>query len=330
MAILKDSVAWHARRLDYDYRRDCYRTICMEKSNFGGMENVGNTTIITEAALIDEWTTDRRLVYAHGVIIHEFEHNHCGSDVTMETPFDMWLNEAFTVNIEREYVRERFGADAMRLDDLDAMRAPLLGPLAVEDGGKMGQIVREGFNHPDEVVDGVTYVKAPEVLEMLRELMGDEAYAAATKWYFEEYSGGNAGTDQFLDAFRRFSDRNLDSFFHEWLFTIGYPSVTGSYGYDPESRRLVVSLSQKRRGGHGGCFTIPFHVTGVDGSGQAMPSVARTLVLDSEMDEYVFDDVPEAPAFLDWNSGRAFYGAFEDATAMGAGAPETAAAATRT
>ena len=46
--------------------------------------------------------------------------------------------------------------------------------------------------------------------------------------------------------------------------------------------------------------------------------------------EYVFDDVPEAPAFLDWNSGRAFYGAFEDATAMGAVAPETAAAATRT
>ena len=57
----------------------------------------------------------------------------------------------------------------------------------------------------------------------------------------------------------------------------------------------------------------------------------QTAVWDKHfMDEYVFDDVPEAPAFLDWNSGRAFYGAFEDATAMGAGAPETAAAATRT
>jgi aminopeptidase N len=35
------------------------------------------------------------------VIVHEFEHNQCGSDVTMESPFDMWLNEAYTVDVER-------------------------------------------------------------------------------------------------------------------------------------------------------------------------------------------------------------------------------------
>ncbi len=315
MEILKDSVLWHARRLNYDYKRDCYRTICMEKSNFGGMENVGNTTIITEAALIDRWTTDRRLIYAHGVIIHEFEHNHCGSDVTMETPFDMWLNEAFTVNIEREYVKQKFGSELMGLEDLDAMRSPLHGPLAVEDGGKRGRIVREGFNHPDEVVDGVTYVKAPEVLGMLQNLMGDAQYAAAISWYFSEYNGGNAGTDQFLDAFKKFSTRNLNSFFHEWLFTIGYPAITGSYVYNEKDRRLVVSLAQKRRGGPGGMFTVPFHVTGVGYKGQIMKSVDRTLILDDVTVTAVFEDVDEAPVFLDWNSGRAFYGTFEDATA---------------
>ncbi len=315
LSILKDAVLWHSRRLNYDYKRDCYRTICMEKSNFGGMENVGNTTIITEAALIDQWTTDRRLVYAHGVIIHEFEHNHCGSDVTMETPFDMWLNEAFTVNIEREYVKEKFGHELMRLDDLDAMRSPLQGPLAIEDGGKMGRIVREGFNHPDEVVDGVTYVKAPEILGMLRELMGHSNYDNAVSWYFSEYSGGNAGTDQFLDAFRKFSDCSLDSFFREWLFTIGYPAIKGSYVYDEKNRRLVVSLAQKRRGGPGGNFTVPFHVTGVGSNGQRMESVDRTLILDSEAADTIFDEVEETPAFLDWNSGGAFYGSFEDATA---------------
>ena len=324
MAILQDAVRWHARRLGYDYRRECYRTICMEKSNFGGMENVGNTTIITEAALIDEWTPDRRLVYAYGVILHEFEHNHCGSDVTMETPFDMWLNEAFTVNIEREYLADKFGTELMRLSDLDSMRGPLQGPLAVEDAGKMGRIVREGFNHPDEVVDGVTYVKAPEVLGMLRELMGAERYEEAVSWYFTEYNGGNADTDQFLAAFRRFSDRDLDAFFHEWLFTIGYPSLRGAWRHEPASRRLVVALSQRRRGGPGGWFTVPFHVTGVDAAGAPMPSVDRTLVLDCEAAEFVFEDVDTPPAFLDWNSGGAFYGAFEDATSTPAMLAEAA------
>ena len=326
MAILQDAVRWHARRLGYDYRRECYRTICMEKSNFGGMENVGNTTIITEAALIDEWTPDRRLVYAHGVILHEFEHNHCGSDVTMETPFDMWLNEAFTVNVEREYLADTFGAELMRLADLDSMRGPLQGPLAVEDAGKMGRIVREGFNHPDEVVDGVTYVKAPEVLGMLSALMGPDRYEQAIAGYFAKYNGGNANTDQFLDAFRRFSDRDLDPFFREWLYTIGYPALRGAWRHDPASRRLVVALSQRRRGGPGGAFTVPFHVTGVDADGAPMASVDRTLVLDREAAEFVFEGVETAPAFLDWNSGRAFYGAFEDATST----PESLAREART
>ncbi|MBV5332233.1 hypothetical protein JZU54_01355, partial [bacterium] len=53
MEILKRSILWQHAALGYVYPFDTYRTICMEKSNYGGMENVGNTTIITEAALID-------------------------------------------------------------------------------------------------------------------------------------------------------------------------------------------------------------------------------------------------------------------------------------
>ncbi|MBA4386651.1 MAG: DUF3458 domain-containing protein, partial [Verrucomicrobia bacterium] len=143
MQILKESVLWQGRTQEYEYAREVYRTICMEKSNFGGMENVGNTTIVTDAALIDEYTGDSRLKYAHGVIVHEFEHNQCGSDVTMETPFDMWLNEAFTVDVERQFVAGQFDPVCMRLDEVDSMRAPLHGPLAVEDGGHVGSIVRD-------------------------------------------------------------------------------------------------------------------------------------------------------------------------------------------
>ena len=88
MDILKRSILWQHATLGFVYPYDTYRTICMEKSNYGGMENVGNTTIITEAALIDKTTPDARLIYAHGVIVHEYEHNHCGSGVTMESPFE--------------------------------------------------------------------------------------------------------------------------------------------------------------------------------------------------------------------------------------------------
>ena len=243
LEILKAAVLWQAKRLNYEYMRECYRTICMEKSNFGGMENVGNTTIITEAAVIDRWTTDTRLVYANAVIVHEFEHNHCGSDVTMATPFDMWLNEAFTVNIEREYQAEVFGAEYMRLYELDSIRNPSRGPLYETETGAAGRIVRTGFDHPDDVVDGTTYVKAPEVLDILAKIIGKEAYERGTTKYFARYFGGNASTAEFLQCIAEEAPENCDiySILDFWLHYATYPVLTLGWEPDPtDSAKLRI------------------------------------------------------------------------------------------
>jgi len=144
MEILKESVLWIGRTQNYEYPGDTYRTICMNKSNFGGMENVGNTTIVTDAALVDEHTLDHLLMYAHAVIVHEFEHNQCGSETTMETPFDVWLNEAYTVDVERQFMADLFDPTFIRLQQVDSIRHPLLGlwPLRTVDmwGGLSGRV----------------------------------------------------------------------------------------------------------------------------------------------------------------------------------------------
>jgi len=310
MQILKQAILWQAQTQDYEYEREAYRTICMEKSNFGGMENVGNTTIITSAALIDEWTTDRRLQYAYGVIVHEFEHNQCGSDVTMETPFDMWLNEAFTVDVERRFVMSRFDPACIRLDEVDAMREPLAGPLAVEDAGHMGNIVREGFNDPDELVDGVTYVKAAEVINMLRLILGDEAFIQAKSLYFERHRGGNAGTDDFFACFTEISGRDLSQFRREWLHTIGYPRIRAHYRYEPAERTLTVSFTQNRAG-HGGLFHVPVSIAAIDEHGTEIPNTSCIVEITGRERELSFGNVPR-PAFVSFNRDCSFYGTFEE------------------
>jgi len=111
-------------------------------------------------------------------VLAGFEHNQCGSETTMETPFDVWLNEAFTVDVERQFMAQVFDPAVVRLNQVESIRSPLLGPLSIEDSGHAGRIVREGFNDPDELIDGVTYVKAAEVIRMLRLLLGDERFKA--------------------------------------------------------------------------------------------------------------------------------------------------------
>jgi aminopeptidase N len=313
LAILRDAVLWQRQARAYGYRYDTYRTICMEKSNFGGMENVGNTTIITEAALIDPYTSDARLIYAHGVIVHEYEHNECGSDVTMESPFDMWLNEAFTVDVERTYLRSVFNPAFLRLREVDAIRAPGTGPLATEDGGVFGRIVRDGFNHPDELVDGLTYVKAPEVVAMLRLLLGRETFDRGVRLYFDRYTGANANTDQFIACFEEAAGRSLAAFRGPWLESAGYPRITADYHHDADARRLTLTLRQTRTGA-GAPFVIPVVCAAVGADGRDLPGTSRTLILDRPEAAFTFEDVP-APAFVSINRGASFYGTCEDRSA---------------
>ncbi len=309
MEILKRSILWIGETQEYEYTADTYRTICMSKSNFGGMENVGNTTIVTDAALIDWHTLDQGLLYAHAVIVHEFEHNQCGSETTMETPFDVWLNEAFTVDVERRFMEHAFDPAFIRLEQVESIRNPLLGPLALEDGGRVGRIVREGFDEPDQLVDGVTYVKAAEVIRMLRLVLGEAHFLAGWRLYFTRYRHANANSDQFFQCFEEVSGQSLEQFKNGWLNTMGYPRVTARTDWDPQNRTFRIALLQETNPGPAP-FHLPVDAALVDADGNTIPGTERILQLREPEARFELKDVPRQPAFASLNRGYSFYGTF--------------------
>ncbi|MDQ7782047.1 MAG: M1 family metallopeptidase [Desulfomonilaceae bacterium] len=309
MAILKDAVLWVKKTQDYEYPADTYRTICMNKSNFGGMENMGNTTIVTDSALVDEHTLDQTLLYVHAVIVHEFEHNQCGSETTMETPFDVWLNEAYTVDVERQYMADMFDPAFIRLNQVDAIRSPLLGPLAIEDGGRAGRIVREGFNDPDELIDGVTYVKAAEVIGMLRLIIGADKFDAGKTLYFSRYKYSNADTEQFFACFEEVSGRDLSRFKQGWLYTRGYPKVAATTRYDAEAGRYLIDFSQDF-GNAPAPFHLPIQLALVAKDGTVVPGSEQVFEFDQEKATLSIWVGDEEPAFASINRDYSFYGTF--------------------
>jgi aminopeptidase N len=309
MEILKESVLWIDRTQEYEYTGDTYRTICMNKSNFGGMENVGNTTIVTDAALVTEHTLDFALLYAHAVIVHEFEHNQCGSETTMETPFDVWLNEAYTVDVERQFMAALFDPSFVRLNQVEGIRNPLLGPLAIEDAGHAGRIVREGFNDPDELIDGVTYVKAAEVIRMLRLILGSERFHAGKSLYFKRYRNANANTDEFFECFEQVSGSSLEQFKKEWLYRIGYPRVAATTEYEEDKGRYRITFQQELDEGEPP-FHLPVEVALVGKNGRDIPGTREVFQLREAEAVMVFENVPSKPAFASMNRDYSFYGTF--------------------
>ena len=305
MEILKESILFQHDLLGYSYPYETYRTICMEKSLYGGMENTGNTTIITEAALIDGTINDKRLVYAYAIIPHEYEHNHCGSSVTMESVFDMWLNEGYTVNVERAFLHHRFGKTFMRATEIDDMRRTG-GPFSEEESHSASSVVREGVNDPDEVVDAVTYVKSPEVLNTLENLIGKESYKKATELYFKRYNGSNANTDQFLACFdetvKTFADGSplpsggIKEVMFPWLFETLFPTIDASWEWKKGKLSLLVSQD--------GNFTTPVSWCAVkDGK-----DIKEGMIILDKKEKNISVDLSEKPDFISWNRDGRFYG----------------------
>ncbi len=161
----------------YQYTGTVYREIGMQNSDFGGMENVGNTTITMNRIMPYPQMTDPAFEYMVRVKVHEFYHNLNGSQVTGKSPFEIWLNEAVTAFIEDQYHAFLFGDTYTRLQTVLTLFAPSNGIFALDSGSMSMPVEPDGFNDPNDLITGITYVKAAEFVRMIETLMGKELFA---------------------------------------------------------------------------------------------------------------------------------------------------------
>ena len=178
----------------YRYTGTVYREIGMQNSDFGGMENVGNTTITTNRIMPFPQITDPAFEYMTRVKAHEYHHNQNGSEVTGRSPFEIWLNEAVTVHVEEQHHAFLFGEDYNRLGRVLELLAPASGTFALDAGAASMPIIPDGFNDPNDLITSVTYVKAPEYVRMVEALIGKDTFVRGLDRYFKKFKHSNAAT----------------------------------------------------------------------------------------------------------------------------------------
>ncbi|MBR9699641.1 M1 family metallopeptidase [Candidatus Woesearchaeota archaeon] len=282
--------------LGYKYTGTVYREIGMQNADCGGMENVGNTTITTNRIMPFAEMTDSSFEYMIDVKVHEFYHNLNGSEVTGWSPFELWLNEAVTVVIEKQYHAFLFGEDYSRLDVVLGIMSPFGGTLSEDDSALSMPIEPDGFNTPDELITGVTYSKAPEFIRMITLLMGKEKFVEALDVYHRRYKHGNATRAQWLACMEEVSGMDFKKMAQMWLKQLKYPNVHVVRSY--HEKKLTLKLTQS---GH---WEFPFAVALVDENGEDIAE--KTEWIKNPQQEIVFENVE--PSFISLNRGYSFFG----------------------
>ena len=288
----------------YQYTGATYREIAMQNSDFGGMENVGNTTITANRIMPFPAMTDAAYEYLAKVKVHEFYHNLNGSEVTGWSPFEIWLNEAVTVHVENQYHAFHAGEDYSRLQTVLSLLAPGSGTLDLDSGAASLPIEPEGFNDPNELITDITYMKAPEFVRMIETLMGKEQFVRGLDLYHRRYRHGNATRDQWVQAMEEVSGQQFAPMAEGWLKQTGFPTLSVQAAYD--SNRHVMALHLRQAGDRPEKHWIfPVRIALVDASGSDIMEVLFRVEKEEETLEL---DSPEPPAFISINRGYSFYG----------------------
>jgi len=286
----------------YKYTGKVYREIGMQNSDFGGMENVGNTTITTNRIMPFPEMSDPSFEYMTRVKAHEFYHNLNGSEVTGRSPFEIWLNEAVTVHIEKQFHAFLFGEEYARLETVQTLLSPDGGTFRNDEGATSMPIEPDGFNDPNELITGVTYVKAPEFVRMIEILMGRGVFAQGLADYHAKYKHSNASRAQWVESMENACGKKFEAMAHTWLKQTGYPTVNIEVQYDTEKRSL--SIHVKQFGGKEP-WQFPFSVALCDSEGKTVAEEMKWI--QKEEDLFIFENIDE-PAFFSFCRGYSFYG----------------------
>jgi hypothetical protein len=170
------------------------------------------------------------------IIVHELAHQWFGNLITPEDWTHIWLNEGLATYVEALWVEHQEGP--VGLKNFMSQRQWGLGYL--EDP----LLRRPDVDDPLYYFPVSVYHKGGWVMHMLRRLLGDDDFFEGLSVYVHDpdLRWKTAHTDDLINAFEAASNRDLDTFFHQWLEWSTYPIYAYTYQQEWEGGQNHVSV----------------------------------------------------------------------------------------
>ena len=198
---------------------------------YGGMENPC-LTFVTPTLLAG----DRSLA---NVVAHEISHSWMGNLVTCASWEDFWLNEGWTVWVERKIIQAVYGQARAGLKTAIGYRHL---EKAVESMGSTHAFTRlhipmQGVD-PDDSFSSVPYEKGFAFLAYLEGVVGEAAFAGFVKEYVKTFQFGVVSAVSFQALFQAAFPLVTEVDWHTWMHVSGLPIAS------PNSETGLIELSE--------------------------------------------------------------------------------------
>lgn len=236
-----------AENLTIPYEWGEYKLLILPPSfPLGGMENPLLTFASPAIVPGDRSSVD--------VAIHELAHSWFGNLVTNNNWTNFWLNEGFTVFLERKVVRRIFGEDHYKVTAKLENQTMYFDMLDFGMDNDMTSLSPSYKGvHPDECFSDVPYEKGFQFLTYIESVIGEDAILEMLRLYLIHFQKQSIGASDFVSHFSDFVNHYFDQEeaerilatidFETWIHGTGLPPVAADF--ETEEYYDAINLAQR-------------------------------------------------------------------------------------
>jgi aminopeptidase N len=182
------------------------------KTIFGGLENAG-CIFYSENSVTGKGN-------AESLLAHEIAHQWFGNSVTEADWHHIWLSEGFATYLTSVYMEETYGKEKLN-ESMKSARDIVLR----SSERSPGPVIDTTITDLMKLLSANSYQKGAWVLHMLRQNIGDESFWKGMQLFYKRFRNSNALTSDFEKVMEEVSRKNLEKFFHQWLYVAGQPDL---------------------------------------------------------------------------------------------------------
>ena len=192
-------------------------------------------------------------VFPNFYLAHEIAHQWWGQAVGVKNYHEQWLSEGLAQYFAYLYAGMDRGRGVQQ-NIFERMRRSVRrygdsGPISI--GYRLGHAVGDGSNFR-----AIVYNKSVIVLDMLRQLIGDDAFTAGLRRFYQNWKYQKAGTDDLRQAFEAEARQPLSRFFDRWVLDDGFPALTMTSAIETSGEAVLLRIEQT-----GDIFDLPVTVS---------------------------------------------------------------------
>ena len=225
--------------LGVNFAWDKYDQSIIPDFTYGGMENVSATTQ-TDLAL--HGAASEPGGSGRGLNAHELAHQWFGDLTTTADWADIWLNEGITSYMESVQDEKTRGWDDAEQNWYNQQQAAMQA-----DQNEVRSLVWGNYQGTDPIAlffSGHVYPKGAQLAHQLRRLLGDATFWAGMKRFLTDNAYRPVTTADYAVAMEKTCNCDLDWFFDQWAYGIGYPRVQFTRHWAAGIKTLHVVVTQ--------------------------------------------------------------------------------------